>query len=146
MCDAGERDRTGPGTGAANCVRMRYTAGASRAIDSEAIPAKRWNLAGISVISFAHGASDFYSGIVPIVIFYDVARAGLAPWYQGALAFVWYFTSSIVQPLFGAYGDRRSRWWYLPAAVGLTVVAVAVAGATASFALLAGCIVVGGLG
>jgi FSR family fosmidomycin resistance protein-like MFS transporter len=108
--------------------------------------AERWNLAGISVISFAHGASDFFSGIVPLVIFYDVSRAGLAPWYQGVLAFAWYLTSSIVQPIFGAYGDRRSRWWYLPAAVGLTVVAVAVAGATASFALLAGCIVVGGLG
>jgi FSR family fosmidomycin resistance protein-like MFS transporter len=108
--------------------------------------AGRWNLAGISVISFAHGASDFYSGIVPLVIFYDVSRAGLAPWYQGALALAWYLTSSIVQPIFGAYGDRRGRWWFLPASVGLTVVAVSFAGTTASFGVLAGCIVAGGLG
>ena len=58
--------------------------------------ARRWNLAGIWVISFAHGASDFFSGIVPLVIFFDVSRAGLAPPYQGALAFAWYLTSSIV--------------------------------------------------
>jgi FSR family fosmidomycin resistance protein-like MFS transporter len=109
-------------------------------------PAARWNLAGISVISFAHGASDFYSGIVPMVIFYDVSRAGLAPWHQGALAFAWYLTSSIVQPIFGAYGDRRGRWWFLPAAVALTVVAISLAGATASLPVLAVCIVVGGLG
>jgi MFS transporter, FSR family, fosmidomycin resistance protein len=109
-------------------------------------PAGRWNLAGISVVSFAHGASDFYSGIVPLVIFYDVSRAGLPPWYQGALAFAWYLTSSIVQPIFGAYGDRRGRWWFLPASVALTVVAVSIAGATASLPLLAVCIVVGGLG
>lgn len=111
-----------------------------------AAPAGRWNLAGISVISFAHGASDFYSGIVPIVIFYDVSRAGLAPWYQGALAFAWYFTSSIVQPIFGAYGDRRGRWWFLPAAIGLTVFAISLAGATASLPVLVACIVAGGLG
>jgi FSR family fosmidomycin resistance protein-like MFS transporter len=108
--------------------------------------AGRWSLAGISVISFAHGASDFYSGIVPLVIFYDVSRAGLPPWYQGALAFAWYLTSSIVQPVFGAYGDRRGRWWFLPAAVALTVVAISLAGTTASLPLLAACIVAGGLG
>ena len=106
----------------------------------------RWNLAGISVISFAHGASDFFSGIVPLVIFYDVSRAGLPPWYQGALAFAWYLTSSIVQPLFGAYSDRRGRWWFLPASVGLTVAAISLAGTTASLAALTGCIVAGGLG
>jgi len=106
----------------------------------------RWDLSGISVISFAHGTSDFFSGIVPIVIFFDVSRAGLPPWYQGALAFLWYVTSSIVQPLFGAYSDRHGRWWFLPSAVALTVVAVAFAGATASIGVLALLIVVGGLG
>jgi FSR family fosmidomycin resistance protein-like MFS transporter len=108
--------------------------------------AGRWSLAGISVISFAHGASDFYSGIVPLVIFYDVSRAGLPPWYQGALAFAWYLTSSIVQPVFGAFGDRRGRWWFLPASVALTVVAISLAGTTASLPILAACIVAGGLG
>jgi MFS transporter, FSR family, fosmidomycin resistance protein len=108
--------------------------------------AGRWNLTGISVVTFAHGASDFYSGIVPLVIFYDVSRAGLPPWYQGALAFAWYLTSSIVQPVFGAYGDRRGRWWFLPASVALTVVSISVAGTTASLPILAACIVAGGLG
>jgi FSR family fosmidomycin resistance protein-like MFS transporter len=108
--------------------------------------AGRWDLAGISLISFAHGASDFYSGIVPLVIFYDVSRAGLSPWYQGALAFAWYLTSSIVQPIFGAYGDRRGRWWFLPAAVALTAGSISLAGTTASLWLLTAYIVAGGLG
>jgi FSR family fosmidomycin resistance protein-like MFS transporter len=110
------------------------------------VAVRRWNLAGISVISFAHGASDFYSGIVPLVIFYAVSRAGLAPWYQGALAFAWYLTSSIVQPIFGAYGDRRGRWWFLPAAVALTVITISLAGTTTSLPALLACIVAGGLG
>ncbi len=62
------------------------------------------------------------------------------------MAFAWYLTSSIVQPIFGAYGDRRGRWWYLPASISLTVVAISLAGATTALALLTICIIAGGLG
>jgi len=105
-----------------------------------------WDLSGISLIAFAHGASDFFSGIVPLVIFFDVSRAHLPAWYQGSLAFLWYVTSSIVQPLFGAYSDRNGKWWFMPAAVALTVTAISFAGATDSIPLLALLIVIGGLG
>jgi MFS transporter, FSR family, fosmidomycin resistance protein len=108
--------------------------------------ARPWNLRGVSLMAFAHGASDLYSGVVPFVIFFDVTRAGLPAWYQGALAFAWYLTSSIAQPLVGAYSDRRGQWWFLPASVGLTAVAVSCAAATSSVAGLVGCVVLGGLG
>jgi MFS transporter, FSR family, fosmidomycin resistance protein len=112
----------------------------------ETPPAAEWHLRGLSVIAFAHGVSDFYSGAVPFVIFYVVSHAGLSAAYQGALGFLWYLTSSIVQPLFGAYSDRRGRWWFLPSAVLLTIVAVSCAGATTSLWALAVCIVFGGFG
>jgi len=108
--------------------------------------ASRWNLRGLSVISFAHGLSDFYSGAVPFIIYFVVTRGHLSPAYQGALGFVWYLTSSVVQPLFGAYSDRRGKWWFLPAAVLLTVVAVSLAGTVHSIVALAACIVLGGFG
>lgn len=107
---------------------------------------RSWNLRGLSVVSFAHGVSDFYSGIVPFTIFLVLARQHVSPGYQGALVFLWYLTSSIVQPFFGAYTDRHGRWWFLPGAIALTVVAVCVAGTTSSLPLLAACIVVGGFG
>lgn len=97
-------------------------------------------------MAFAHGASDLYSGIVPLVLFVDVTKAGLPPWCQGALAFAWYLTSSIAQPIVGAYGDRRGRWWFLPASVALTALAISLAAATTSLAALACCIVLGGIG
>jgi FSR family fosmidomycin resistance protein-like MFS transporter len=104
-------------------------------------------------MAFAHGASDLYSGIVPLVIFFDVTRAGLPAWCQGALAFGWYLTSSIAQPFVGAYSDRRGRWWFLPASVALTAVAISAAPAAASLptiglslGALFACVVVGGLG
>ncbi len=105
-----------------------------------------WDLRGISLIAFAHGASDFYSGLVPLVVYAAVARAGLSPAAQGAIVFTWYFTSSIVQPLFGAYADRRGKWWFLPGSISLTVVAVSIAAASHAIPVLVVCTIVGGLG
>jgi FSR family fosmidomycin resistance protein-like MFS transporter len=100
----------------------------------------------LSLIAFAHGTSDFYSGIVPLVVFYVVAREGLSPAVQGALTFLWYLTSSIVQPFFGAYSDRSGRWWFLPCAVAMTTIAVSLTGLASTPLELAACIVAGGLG
>ena len=107
---------------------------------------RRWNLRGLSVISFAHGVNDFYSGVVPFTIFLVLTRDHVSPAYQGLLVFVWYVTSSIVQPLFGAYTDRYGRWWVLPSAVALTTAGICAAGAAPSIMTLALCIVVGGIG
>ena len=107
---------------------------------------RAWDLRGVTLMAFAHGASDVYSGILPFVIFYDVTRAGLPPWCQGALAFVWYLISSIAQPLAGAYSDRRGQWWFLPAAVALTAIGVSAIAAVTTLPLLIAFVVVGGLG
>ncbi len=108
--------------------------------------APRFNLRGLSVVSFAHGVSDFYSGIVPFAIFLVLSRDHVSAAYQGALVFLWYVTSSIVQPLFGAYTDRNGRWWVLPSAIAVSATAICIAGATTSLPALAACIVVGGFG
>lgn len=106
----------------------------------------RPNFRGLSVVSFAHGVNDFYSGIVPFTIFLVLARHHVSAAYQGAFVFLWYATSSIVQPFFGAYTDRHGRWWFLPSAVALTMTALSFATATPSLTILAICIVVGGVG
>jgi MFS transporter, FSR family, fosmidomycin resistance protein len=113
---------------------------------AEAPAVRAWNLRGLSVVSFAHGVSDFYSGIVPFAIFLVATHDHLSPAFQGAFVFLWYLTSSIVQPLFGTYTDRHGRWWFLPTAVALTTVAICVATAAASPLVLALCIVAGGIG
>ena len=129
-----------------------FRAKASRAATTKSVPVttasvpRPWDLRGISLMAFAHGASDLYSGILPFVLFYDVARAGLPVWWQGALAFVWYLTSSIAQPLVGAYSDRRGQWWFLPASVALTAIAVSATPAAASIAVLLALLVLGGFG
>ncbi|MDQ2908582.1 MAG: MFS transporter [Candidatus Eremiobacteraeota bacterium] len=106
----------------------------------------RPNFRGLSVVSFAHGVNDFYSGIVPFTIFLVLGRHHVSAAYQGAFVFLWYATSSIVQPFFGAYTDRHGRWWFLPSAVAVTMTALSFATATPSLEILAVCIVVGGVG
>lgn len=97
-------------------------------------------------MAFAHGASDFYSGMVPLLIFTIVSAHRLSPLYQGAIGFLWYLTSSVVQPFFGAYSDRRGRWWFLPASVGITAIAVALIGLSSGIGVLAMLVVLGGIG
>jgi FSR family fosmidomycin resistance protein-like MFS transporter len=105
-----------------------------------------WDLRGVSLMAFAHGASDLYAGVLPFVLFYTVGGSGLPVWWQGALAFVWYLTSSIAQPLVGAYSDRRGQWWFLPASVALTAIAVSATPAASSIAVLLPLLLLGGFG
>src|SRR5579872_4239937 len=105
-----------------------------------------WHLRGLLTTGFAHGVSDFYSGMVPLLIFTIVSAHHLSPLYQGAIGFLWYLTSSIVQPLFGAYSDRSGRWWFLPVSVGLTAFAVSAIGISANIPMLCVLVIAGGIG
>ncbi|MBV8151875.1 MAG: MFS transporter [Candidatus Eremiobacteraeota bacterium] len=105
-----------------------------------------WDRRGLFVIGAAHGTSDFYAAMVPLIVYYFATRHGYSAVFQGAAGFVWYVTSSIVQPLFGAYSDRHGQWWYLPASIGLTAIGVSLAALAHDPALLILLIVVGGLG
>jgi len=87
-------------------------------------PKGGWNLNGLMAIAFGHGVNDFYSGTVALTIFFVASNAGLSAWYQGAIGFLWYLTSSIVQPVFGAYTDRHGRWWFMPTGVLMVVVSI----------------------
>jgi FSR family fosmidomycin resistance protein-like MFS transporter len=107
---------------------------------------REWSLRGLSVIAFAHGVSDFYAAIVPFTLYLVLSQQHISPAYQGVLFLLWYVASSIVQPLFGAYTDRKGRWWFLPAALALVVVCISIAGVVSSIWLLAVLILIGGIG
>jgi MFS transporter, FSR family, fosmidomycin resistance protein len=105
-----------------------------------------WHLRGLLTIAFGHGVSDFFSGTVALTIFFVISTAHLAPWYQGLVGFLWYLMSSVVQPLFGAYTDRHGRWWFMPTAVLAVVAALSFATLSTSVWMLAGLILLGGIG
>ena len=116
---------------------------------TSALPLRKaadWHLRGLLAIAFGHGVNDFFSGTVALTIFFVVAGAHLSPWYQGAIGFIWYLMSSVVQPLFGAFTDRHGRWWFMPAAVLTVVVALSFATLASSLWVLVLLIVAGGIG
>src|SRR5919204_179603 len=55
-------------------------------------------------------------------------------------------SSSLIQPLFGAWSDRRGALWLLPSGVALAGIGIAVAAAAPSFWLVLLLVVVSGLG
>ncbi len=116
------------------------------AVEPQPAPRREWSLRGLSVIALAHGVSDFYAGTVLVTVFLVVSHQHISPAYQGVLVFVWYLTSSIVQPFFGAYTDRSGRWWFLPAALTLTMTTLSIAATLSSIWLLTLCLVIGGIG
>lgn len=105
-----------------------------------------WHLGGLLAVGLGHGVNDFFSGTVAFTIFYVIAGAHLSPWYQGALGFIWYLLSSVVQPAFGAFTDKHGRWWFMPTAVLSTVLALSFATLSPTVWVLALLIVVGAVG
>lgn len=105
-----------------------------------------WKLGGLLGLAFGHGVNDFFSGTVALTIFFVASNAGFSAWYQGAVGFLWYLTSSLVQPVFGAYTDRHGRWWFMPAGVLLVVLSISFATLATSLWMLAALVVLGGLG
>jgi FSR family fosmidomycin resistance protein-like MFS transporter len=116
---------------------------------AEAIPQRKaadWHLRGLLAVALGHGVNDYFSGTVALTIFFVVSGAHLSPWYQGAIGFLWYLTSSVVQPLFGAFTDKHGRWWFMPTAVLSTVLALSFATLAPSIWVLALLILIGGIG
>jgi FSR family fosmidomycin resistance protein-like MFS transporter len=138
--------RTSEPLAAANGESVRRGAEVRRMAQAVAKPQTGWNLNGLMAIAFGHGVNDFYSGTVALTIFFVASNAGLSAWYQGAVGFLWYLTSSIVQPLFGAYTDRHGRWWFMPTGVLMVVVSISFASLAGSLWLLSLLVVIGGLG
>ena len=84
----------------------------------------------IATLSAGHGGVDFASGAIPALIPFLVAEFDLDYLAAGALMLAVTASSSLVQPLFGLWSDRRGALWLLPgglalAAVGTALVALA---------------------
>jgi FSR family fosmidomycin resistance protein-like MFS transporter len=81
-------------------------------------------------LSAGHGAVDFASGSIPALIPFLVAEFDLDYTAAGVLMLAVTASSSLVQPLFGLWSDRRGALWLLPgglalAAIGTALVTVA---------------------
>jgi FSR family fosmidomycin resistance protein-like MFS transporter len=97
-------------------------------------------------LSGGHLAVDFASGSVPALIPFLAGRFHLGYALSALLLLAATISSSLVQPLFGLWSDRRGALWLIPG--GAIVAALGVGGAAVSpvYPLVVVLVFVGGLG
>jgi FSR family fosmidomycin resistance protein-like MFS transporter len=100
----------------------------------------------MTALSGGHLGVDFASGMVPALIPFFVAEYDLSYTLTAALMLAATVSSSLVQPLFGFWSDRRGALWLLPAGVALAAVGTGLAAVASSYVLVLGLVFVAGLG
>jgi FSR family fosmidomycin resistance protein-like MFS transporter len=100
----------------------------------------------MAALSAGHCATDFANGALPALLPFLVDRFNLSYTLAAALMLASAASSSLVQPLFGAWSDRRGALWLLPSGVALAGIGIGLAAASPSYSLVFVLVVVSGLG
>jgi FSR family fosmidomycin resistance protein-like MFS transporter len=100
----------------------------------------------ITALSAGHFATDFSNGALPALLPFLVARFDLSYTQVGGLVLVSALASSLIQPLFGLWSDRRGAVWLLPVGVALAGVGMALAAAATSYWACIAFVTISGLG
>src|SRR5712691_3739612 len=100
----------------------------------------------MAALSAGHCATDFANGALPALLPFFVDRFSLSYTLAAALVLASAASSSLIQPLFGAWSDRRGALWLLPTGVAVAGIGIALAAAAPSYWLVLLLVVVSGLG
>ena len=100
----------------------------------------------MSALSGGHLAVDFASGSVPALIPFMTDRFHLGYALAAMLLLTATASSSLVQPLFGLWSDRRGALWLIPGGTLLAAVGVGGAAISPAYPLVLLLVLAGGLG
>src|ERR1041385_6034194 len=100
----------------------------------------------MAALSAGHCATDFANGALPALLPFFVDRFDLSYTLAASLMLASAASSSLIQPVFGAWSDRRGALWLLPAGVAVAGIGIALAAASPSYWLVLLLVVLGGLG
>jgi FSR family fosmidomycin resistance protein-like MFS transporter len=107
---------------------------------------ERIDTRAMSALSTGHAAVDFSSGSLPALLPFLVERFDLSYTLAAVLMLASAICSSLVQPMFGLWSDRRGAIWLLPAGVATAGLGIALAAASSRYWLVALFVVVSSLG
>jgi MFS transporter, FSR family, fosmidomycin resistance protein len=100
----------------------------------------------MAALSGGHLAVDFASGSVPALIPFLTDRFRLSYSLAAVLLLAATVSSSVVQPLFGYWSDRRGALWLIPGGAGLAAVGIGAAAVTPVYLVVVVLVFAGGLG
>src|SRR6476659_1680090 len=101
---------------------------------------------GMTVLSGGHCATDFASGSVPALLPFLTVKFGLSYTLTALLMLAVLVSSSLVQPLFGLWSDRRGALWLLPVGLALAGIGIGLAAVAPSYGVLLVLVFVSGIG
>ena len=107
---------------------------------------ERIDTRAMSLLSSGHLATDFANGALPALLPFFKDRFSLSYTLVAVLMLSSHVSSSLLQPLFGLWSDRRGALWLLPAGVALAGTGIALGAAAPSYALVVLCVLVSGIG
>jgi FSR family fosmidomycin resistance protein-like MFS transporter len=100
----------------------------------------------MAALASGHLATDFANGTLPALLPFFVDRFGLSYTLAAALMLASAVSSSVIQPFFGLWSDRRGAIWLLPAGVAVAGIGIALAAASPDYWLVVLFVLVSGLG
>ena len=101
---------------------------------------------GMSVLSCGHLATDFASGSVPALLPFLTVEFDLSYTLTAVLMLAVLVSSSLMQPLFGLWSDRRGALWLLPAGLALAGIGIGLAAVAPSYGVLLVLVFISGVG
>src|SRR5690349_5336431 len=100
----------------------------------------------MALLSSGHFATDFSNGALPALLPFLRDKFSLSYTAVGAVILASQASSSLIQPLFGLWSDRRGAMWLLPAGVAVAGVGIAVAADAPRYWLVLLLVLVSGIG
>lgn len=97
-------------------------------------------------LSLGHLAADFAQGALPAILVFLKPALHLSYTMTAAVVLVATVTSSVAQPIFGNWSDRRGAVWLMPSGVAVAGIGIALATIAPSYALLLVLVGISGLG
>ena len=100
----------------------------------------------MTALAAGHLGTDFAGGALPALLPFLTERFSLSYTLAAVVVLASTTSSSVVQPLFGLWSDRRGAPWLLPVGVAVAGIGIALAAAAPSYWLVLLLVVVSGLG
>jgi FSR family fosmidomycin resistance protein-like MFS transporter len=106
----------------------------------------RFNLKVLIILSLGHMVTDIYQGALPATLPFLKDKLGLTYTMTGVILMVANFTSSILQPLFGFYSDKKEKAALLPIGILAAGIGYSLLALPSDYYLILFLVVISGLG
>jgi FSR family fosmidomycin resistance protein-like MFS transporter len=106
----------------------------------------RFNFKALIILALGHLVTDIYQGALPATLPFLKDKLGLTYTMTGVILMVANFASSVLQPLFGFYSDRKEKPMLLPAGVLCAGIGFALLSLSTHYIVILFLVAISGLG